>query len=296
MIYSMTGFASHQGQLDGVNWTWDIRGVNAKGLDVRLRVPDWIEGLEQGVRGQLTKALNRGSVSLSLRLQKDDGEGALALNREMLDRVLDALNDTEQRAMDKGISLAPSRASDVIVMRGVLDTASAEQDGAALKKALLAELPNLIAAFIEMRRAEGAALHEVMTAQVDRIADLTDQAGTLALVRQDEMAAALRRNLAKVMENTDGMDEARIAQELAVIAVKSDITEEIDRLKAHVVAARDLVATGSPVGRKLDFLMQEFNREANTLCSKAQNADLTAVGLDLKVVIDQMREQVQNVE
>jgi uncharacterized protein (TIGR00255 family) len=147
-----------------------------------------------------------------------------------------------------------------------------------------------------MRQTEGEALAGVLTSQLDQVASLTEQAAELAAQRKDKMADALRENLARVMDNTQGADPDRVAQELALIAVKADITEEIDRLIAHVAAARDLLGQDGAVGRKLDFLMQEFNREANTLCSKAQSADLTSVGLELKAVIDQMREQVQNIE
>ena len=147
-----------------------------------------------------------------------------------------------------------------------------------------------------MRSTEGAALAQVLEGQLSEVASLTAEAAGLAEARKDEMAETLKRNLARVMDNTEGADEARVAQELALIAVKADVTEEIDRLTAHVQAARDLIGQGGPVGRKLDFLMQEFNREANTLCSKAQHSGLTNIGLALKAVIDQMREQVQNVE
>ncbi|MDO6522109.1 YicC/YloC family endoribonuclease [Shimia thalassica] len=296
MLQSMTGFAVQKGMAQGFTWAMDMRGVNAKGLDLRLRVPDWIEGLEPAMRAILGKAMARGSVSISLRVSRDDEGESLALNSAQLSVVLDAMTEIEAQAMDRGLSLAPSTASDVLGLRGVLDTASVETDTKALREAILADLPDLLDAFLQMRRAEGEALDSVLKDQLNTIADLTDAAAEVLEARRDETAAALRRNLAKVTDNTDDMDEGRIAQELAIIAVKQDITEELDRLRAHIDAARDLLATGSPVGRKLDFLMQEFNREANTLCSKSQNSELTRIGLDLKAVIDQMREQVQNVE
>ncbi|MFN4170732.1 MAG: endoribonuclease YicC domain-containing protein, partial [Pseudorhodobacter sp.] len=162
--------------------------------------------------------------------------------------------------------------------------------------ALLADLPALLAEFNASRAAEGAALHAVIAAQLDRVEALTDAAAVAAEARRDSAAQTLRDALARVMEAADGMDPARLAQELALIAVKSDVTEELDRLRAHIAAARALLADADPVGRRFDFLMQEFMREANTLCSKAQSQGLTAIGLDLKTVIDQMREQVQNVE
>jgi len=192
--------------------------------------------------------------------------------------------------------LAPSKATDIVTMRGVLEQSAQVQDTAALCATLLRDFDAVLAAFDAMRQSEGALLADLLDSQLGQVASLTSEAAALADTRKDEMAASLRRNLARVMDNAEGADEARIAQELALIAVKSDITEEIDRLSAHVSAARDLLGQGGAVGRKLDFLMQEFNREANTLCSKAQNKALTTVGLALKAVIDQMREQVQNVE
>ena len=198
--------------------------------------------------------------------------------------------------MDTGVSLAPSKATDIAGLRGVLEQATAEEDTEALCATLLADVDTVLAEFDAMRRREGAALAEVLSAQLDEVARLTAEATALLPQRQAEMAEGLRASLARVLDNSEGAEPDRVAQELALIAVKSDVTEEIDRLTAHVDAARDLLAKGGPVGRKLDFLMQEFNREANTLCSKAQNKSLTGVGLALKAVIDQMREQVQNVE
>ena len=292
----MTGFASARGAHEGYSWAWELRGVNGKGLDLRLRVPDWIDGLETGLRARLTGALARGNVSLGLRVQAEEQAGRLRVNAAQLDDVLAAMAEVEARAMAQGLSLAPARPGDVLAVRGVLEAASSEQDTAELSSALLADFDGVLAAFQNMRAAEGKALHTVLTAQLDEVASLTEAAAEAAEARRDDMAAALRMSLARVLDNADGVDEARLTQELALIAVKSDVTEEIDRLRTHVTAARDLLAQDGAVGRKLDFLMQEFNREANTLCSKAQSGGLTTIGLALKAVIDQMREQVQNVE
>src|SRR3989338_4341223 len=232
MTISMTGFAAARGQGAGHSWAWDIRAVNGKGLDLRLRVPDWIDGLELALRGELSRALQRGNVSLSLKVARDglaDGAEGMRVNTPALASVL-------------------------------------------------------------------AALHSVITGQLDRIATLAADAATEAQARRDAAATTLRDALTRVLANAEGVDETRLAQELALIAVKNDVTEELDRLSAHVDAARLLLAESAPVGRKFDFLMQEFMREANTLCSKSQALALTRIGLDLKTVIDQMREQVQNVE
>ena len=298
MTVSMTGFATAKGQGAGHVWGWDLRSVNGKGLDLRLRVPDWIDGLEQAVRADLGRAVQRGNVSLSLRVSRDAGEGTdtLRINPQALAGVLRGLAKVEQAAMSAGVTLAQATAADVLLVRGVLDASQQEEDLTPLRTAILSDLPALIAAFNAMRASEGAALQAVIAAQLDRIATLTDQARAEADARRDAAATALREALAKIMANADGVDETRLAQELALIAVKNDVTEELDRLTAHVAAARELLAEPGPVGRKFDFLMQEFMREANTLCSKAQALALTRIGLDLKTVIDQMREQVQNVE
>lgn len=296
MIRSMTGFASGSGTHGAFGWSTEIRAVNGKGLDIRVRGPDWVEGLEAGLRKQVASVANRGNVTVSLRLSREDTGGTLAVNSAQLEAVLVALQQIEDRAMEAGLSLAPSRATDLAGMRGVLEQANPTEEVEGLDRALLDHFGETLAAFDAMRQAEGAALEALLRGQIDEIEALTAEAVTAAKARTAQIGETLRRNLAKVMDNADGADPDRVAQELALIAVKSDVTEETDRLSAHVAAARALIDEGGAVGRRLDFLMQEFNREANTLCSKAQNTDVTRVGLALKAVIDQMREQVQNVE
>jgi uncharacterized protein (TIGR00255 family) len=299
MTISMTGFAARKGQGAGHSWAWDIRSVNGKGLDLRLRVPEWIDGLELALRGEISRALQRGNVSLSLKATRDgqaDGADALRVNAPALASVLAALKYIEDAAMDAGVTLGQPNGADVLAVRGVLDTTTTDFDVTPLRAAILADLPALMADFTAMRAAEGAALHGVIAVQLDRIADLTTQAATEAAARRASAATTLREALAKVLANAEGVDETRLAQELAIITVKNDVTEELDRLTAHIDAARALLAEPAQVGRKFDFLMQEFMREANTLCSKSQSLGLTRIGLDLKTVIDQMREQVQNVE
>ncbi len=297
MVTSMTGFASRKGQDGGVTWAWDIRSVNGKGLDLRLRLPDWIDGLEAPVRTELGRRLHRGNVSLTLKAAREAGAEAVRLNAPVLDAVLSALAEVEERAALKGVTVSPPTAAEVLSLRGVMDASGGDEDDAGqLRETLLADLAPLLDAFAAARKAEGAALARVIAGQIDRIEALTTDAAHEAEARRDSMAANLRENLARVLANSEGADEARVAQELAMMAVKADVTEEIDRLRAHIAAARALLAEKGAVGRKFDFLMQEFNREANTLCSKAQAIELTRIGLDLKTVIDQMREQVQNVE
>lgn len=296
MLISMTGFASGRGASEGYAWDWELRSVNGKGLDLRLRVPDWVEGLETALRARLGKGLARGNVTVNLRLQSEQRAARMQVNEAQLDDVLEAIARIESEAMARGISLAPSRPGDILAQRGVLEMASSEADTTALQAALLADFEAVLDGFLDMRRGEGRALEEILAGQLDEISRLTSEAAEAAKSRREDVAQALRDALARVLDNSEGADPDRIAQELALLAVKSDVTEELDRLHAHVTTARDMIATGSPIGRKLDFLAQEFNREANTLCSKAQSGALTKIGLELKTVIDQMREQVQNVE
>jgi uncharacterized protein (TIGR00255 family) len=301
LLKSMTAFSSGTGSLDtsdsaAFSWSWELRSVHAKGLDLRLRAPDWIDGLETGLRTRLGKAMGRGSVALSLKLAREDQGGTLAVNAAVLDSVLEGMRVIEEAALTKGVSLTPATAAEVLAMRGVAETRTTDQDTTQLRTALLADFETVLEQFLSMRANEGQALHQVLLGQIDQIASLTAEAAEVVLARKADTEQALRNALERVMQNIGEADEQRVTQELALIAVKSDVTEELDRLRAHIDAARELLGQDGPVGRKLDFLMQEFNREANTLCSKSQNTQLTRVGLELKTVIDQMREQVQNVE
>ncbi|MDB2369041.1 YicC family protein [Octadecabacter sp.] len=294
----MTAFATAQGQNDtdtgGASWTWDLRSVNGRGLDVKVRLPDGTGPLEATVRGAVGKACARGNITIGLRVQREQADGTLQIDPARLDVVLDALDAVQERALDKGVTLGQPTAADVLAQRGVLVMGqSTAQD---LSVEMTADFHVALDAMMAMREAEGAALHNVLTEHINRIETLTAQAVKAATTRAQAVKTQMANALARVITSATGADPDRVAQELAMLAVKSDITEEIDRLGAHIIAARDLLAAGGPVGRKLDFLTQEFNREANTLCSKAQDVALTQIGLDLKAVIDQMREQVQNVE
>ena len=293
---SMTGFASLQGAGLEHDWTWDLRSVNGKGLDLRLRVPD-LTGLEVGLRKALAQVAARGNIQLSLKLARQGGSDALRVNSAALEAALNALIEVNKAATGQGLAMAPSTPAEILTLRGVLEqgaAAPATPDG--LVPLLLADAERVLAQFHAMRRAEGAELGRIIAVQIDRIAELTEEAEARAQARRPEAAVALRAALARVMDATPTADKDRIAQELALLAVKADITEEIDRLRAHITAARALLADPGPVGRKFEFLAQEFVRETNTLCSKSNDSVLTRIGLDLKYVIDQMREQIQNVE
>lgn len=296
MTNSMTAYATKQGALAPFSWHWDMRGVNSKGLDLRLRMPDWIDGLEGKTRVALTKAFGRGNIQLSLRVQHDDADIPLSLNEAMLEKVLVALSRVEDAAMKSALSLAPTSAADIMSIKGVLDNSQDSGDVAGLTKTLLSELDDLIRNFAKMRQTEGTALDAILQGQISRIETLTHQAAVLAEARKPVVAKNMQAALDRVVQDGRDIEPDRVAAELAFLAIKADVTEEIDRLLAHVSAARALLAEGTPSGRRLDFLSQEFNREANTLCAKSNDTELTAVGLALKAQIEQMREQIQNVE
>jgi uncharacterized protein (TIGR00255 family) len=293
-IASMTGFAAREGgDGQGATWGWELRSVNGRGLDLRLRLPEGLGALEAPLRKRLSEVIERGSVTLSLRLTRQAVAGAATLDPARLDTVLAQIAQVRATAEAQGLPVAPVDPAAILALKGLGDSGEAAVMPA--PGMLMADAEPLIAAFTAMRNAEGAAIAAVVSAQIDRIDTLVASAAAAAADRAEPLATRLRTAVTALTQDTD-LDEARVLQEVATLALKTDVTEEIDRLRAHIAAARALLAKGGAVGRKLDFLMQEFNREANTLCSKAQDAALTAIGLDLKLAIDQTREQVQNVE
>ncbi|WP_284163143.1 YicC/YloC family endoribonuclease [Frigidibacter sp. SD6-1] len=295
-LNSMTGFAARRGEGAGAGWTWDIRSVNGKGFDLRPRLPDGIEGLEAAVRAAVSARVARGNVSVTLRLAQEVSADSYRVNEPALHAALFALGRAEAAARAAGFETRPMSPAEILGLKGVLDTNGGADDQSALLPALLADLGLALDDFIAMRAEEGAALASVISGQTERIAALVAEAAQAAEARRAQMEATLSDNLARVLSGAGEADPNRVAQELALLVVKADVTEELDRLSAHVAAARKLLAGGGAVGKRFDFLMQEFMREANTLCSKSGNVELTRIGLDLKTVIDQMREQVQNVE
>ncbi|GGE42558.1 hypothetical protein GCM10011517_07630 [Actibacterium pelagium] len=271
--------------------------MNARGLDLRPRLPDWIEGLEPAVRTALKGKVARGNLSLSLKIGKDAEAAMTVVNQSALEEVLAQIKQVETAGLEGAdLDLAPTTALAILNQRGVLEQATTTDDTAPLRDALLEEFAQLVDSFNAMRKTEGDTLHDILSGQIERIETLNSEATQEASARKETWSATIKANLEKALEGVSTADPERVAQELALIVVKTDVTEELDRLTAHIATARELLAIKEPVGRKLDFLTQEFNREANTLCSKSQSKELTRIGLDLKVVIDQMREQVQNVE
>ena len=300
-MQSMTGYAggavSRVVDAHIVEWEWDLRAVNGRGLDIRLRLPDGLGRLEKPLRDTLAGKVARGNVTLGLRLRVAQGKAAARIDAAALAGVLGALDQIQSDAQASGVLLQAPTSLDLLGWRGVQAQGPdlAEIPQASLDALLLDDFELVLDAFMAMRAQEGQALASVLTAQLDEIARLAQAARALLDQRAADMAAHFQKALAQIIEQTRS-DPARVEQELAILAVKADLAEELDRLDAHCAAGRALVQAEDPVGRKLDFLTQEFNREANTLCSKAQHLEMTRIGLDLKAVIDQMREQVQNVE
>ena len=291
---SMTGFAENSGAHDGLRWRWEAKSVNGRGLDIRLRVPPGFDSLEPPARMLAAERFRRGSLQVSLTVEAESAGRGFKVDPVALAAAVKLAREV---AAETG--LAPARIDGILALKGVVvqDEAAvpgplerAERDAAILKSLALT-----FDALSRARANEGARLKALLLTQVEEIDRLTREAGSLAAVQPAALRERLQAQIAELLSG-GALPEDRLAQEAALLAVKADVREELDRLSAHVQEARALIAAGEGVGRKLDFLAQEFNREANTLCSKSADIALTRTGLALKAVIDQFREQAQNVE
>lgn len=290
-LSGMTGFARAEGARGAVSWAWEVKSVNGRGLDLRVRLPGGMDALEPAVREAVQTRFRRGAVTAGLQLQRDAAALAPRVNASRLAAVIAAVRPF----IDEGV-VAPPRLDGLLALRGVLeveDGAGPEEEDA-LRADIVVSLGEALDALAAVRRAEGDALAAVLADAVTRIEALRDAAAAHAAAQPEAIRERLRARIAELVGSE--LPEDRLATEAAVLAVKSDVREELDRLAAHVAAARELLAAREPSGRRLDFLAQELNREANTLCAKSADAELTRIGLDLKAVIDQFREQAQNVE
>ncbi len=281
-LSGMTGFARTSGEHAGVSWSWEVRSVNGKSLDVRLRLPHGFSALDGPVRKKLARNFSRGNLQVNLTLQSGaDGK---------IYRINDALLDTLEKKGAKDISV-------LMTIPGVVEEVGdnlAEESQAALESVLLKSFGELAVNLKAAREEEGKALTPILLGNVSDIESHVKTASALAAVQPEAIKSRLQGKLTELLG--DSLPEDRLIQEAAILALKADVREELDRLRAHCVQARKLIAQGSPIGRKLDFLSQEFNRETNTLCSKSADIDLTQTGLALKSVIEQFREQAANVE
>jgi uncharacterized protein (TIGR00255 family) len=293
-LSSMTGYARAQGGVPGISFSVEIKTVNSRGLDIRMRMTPGYDALEAEIRRRIGKALSRGSVTVNLNVEREGEGGRVVVNHDALTAVLGALREINGKVDAERPTL-----DGILALKGVLEQHDAPLDADAeerLAAAIYAGVDQALEDLRKARQSEGVHLKQILGGQVDEIARLRDAAAAHPGRSRDVILARLREQILDVMTSTTGLSEDRLAQEALLLATKADIREELDRLTAHVASARSLLAEGGPVGRKLDFLSQEFNREANTLCSKSNAVELTAIGLDLKAVIDQFREQVQNLE
>lgn len=302
ILQSMTGFARHAATYgDGKVGTggetrivWEVRSVNGKGLDVRFRLPQGFEGIEPQARVAISRHFARGNFQAALTVERSDARTDIVLNEAYLAGVMAA---GERLRAQYG--LAPASVDGILALRGVLVEPQETQDEgtrAGLDAAILSALDGALVALAEARRAEGSSIGAILAGQVDRIAELAQRARNDPARSVEAVRERLAAQVALLLDASNELDETRLYVEAAFLATKADIQEELDRLDTHVASARLLIGAGGPIGRKLDFLSQEFNREANTLCSKSNAASITAIGLELKAVVDQFREQLQNLE
>ncbi|MFN4141059.1 MAG: YicC/YloC family endoribonuclease [Aestuariivirga sp.] len=293
-LSSMTGFARASGERAGLYWQWEIKSVNGKALDVRLRLPQGFEALETPLRAALAQAFRRGNLQVSLSVSGALARETVRLNEEVLEQLVAA-----GEALRERIGGEPLSAGALLSIRGVVEVVPVPEDEAEAERrnaAMLGSFGDALAALAVARREEGARLQAVVSAQVARIAELAEAARVNPARSPEAIRARLAEQVSRLLETGASLDPDRLHQEAVIAATRADIQEELDRLSSHVEAARALLSSEDAIGRKFDFLAQEFNREANTLCSKASDRSLTAIGLDLKTVIDQLREQVQNIE
>jgi len=294
-VASMTGFARKEGAIAGFAWTWELKSVNGRNLDIRCRVPGGYDALEQFARSTAAEILKRGNVNAALTLNVQEKTGTFRINETALAQVEKIIADMSQR-----FDAAAPRIDGLLGLRGILEvdepTLTPEEQEARLQ-ALQQSLTEAFRQLHAMRQVEGARLQALVEGHLGEIERLCGQAGQIAASQPESLRKRLSEQLAELLSsNGASLNEERLAQEVALLATKADVREELDRLSAHVQAVRDLLRQGGAIGRKLDFLCQEFNREANTLCSKAADLSLTAIGIDLKATIEQLREQIQNIE
>lgn len=293
-LNSMTGFARAEGTGGGCRWTWEVRSVNGKGLDVRLRLPAGFEYLEAPARERVAGIVARGNVQAALSAQGDGGAVRIRINDDVLAEAIAAMERIRGR-----IDVAPPTLDGILSVKGVVETVEAEQDETqrqALSAEMLAGLDTALAALAADRAREGDAIGGVLTARLSEIERLMRAVEAAPARTPEAIRARLAEQVAALLDAAPALDPDRLHQEAVLLATRADVREELDRLEAHIAAARDLLQQGGAVGRRLDFLSQEFNRETNTLCSKSNDRSITALGLELKAVVDQFREQVQNLE
>jgi uncharacterized protein (TIGR00255 family) len=293
-LSSMTGFARGHGVSGPYAWAWEVKSVNGKGLDLRLRFPSGWDAIEAPARAQAAERLSRGSLQATLTVERSGAVPEVRINTAVLDAVLASLKQLAPR-----VEASPPSLDGLLALKGVMEVGDAEEredERRSAEAAAMAGFAAVLGALTEMRQREGSALGRVLTARLGEISALAQRAEVVPGRRPEAIRARLAEQVATLLAQSERFDPDRLHQEAILIATKADVREELDRLAAHVAQAQLLIGQGGPIGRRLDFLAQELNREANTLCAKANDVELTNIGLELKAAVEQFREQVQNVE
>jgi uncharacterized protein (TIGR00255 family) len=293
-LSSMTGFARGHGVSGSYAWAWEVKSVNGKGLDLRLRLPSGWDAIEPMVRGRAAERLARGSIQANLTIERTGIQPTVRINTPVLEAILTALRQLAPR-----IEATPPTLDGLLALKGVMEVGDAEEnedEHRTAETAAAAGFTDVLGSLADMRQREGAALGRVLQARLDEIGALAQRAELTPGRRPEAIRTRLAEQVASLLAQSERFDPDRLHQEAILIATKADVREELDRLATHIAQARLLIGEGGPIGRRLDFLAQELNREANTLCAKANDVELTNIGLELKAAVEQFREQVQNVE
>jgi len=293
-LSSMTGFARGQGAAGPCAWNWEIKSVNAKGLDLRFRLPPGWDAVEVPARARAVEKLSRGSIYANLTVDRKGVQPTAKINEPVLGAILSTL-----KSLSGKVEAAPASLDGILSLRGVIEIAEEderEEDHRAAEVAIITGFERALSAMVDMRRAEGSTLGQLLTTRLDEIATLTDRAERAPGRKPEAIRSRLAEQVAVLLSASERFDSDRLHQEAILLAAKADIREELDRLSSHVTQAKKLLVNGGAIGRKLDFLAQELHRESNTLTAKANDVELTNIGLELKSVVEQFREQVQNLE
>jgi len=293
-LSSMTGFARGQGVAGAYAWSWEIKSVNAKGLDLRFRLPQGWDAIEVPSRTRATEKLSRGTVYANLTVERKDVQPTVKVNEPVLAAVLSTL-----KGLSGKVDAAPPSLDGILSLKGVIEVTEedeGEDEHRAGENAVVSGFEQALAALVAMRRAEGTTIGRLLSARLDEIAALAARAEAAPGRKPEAIKARLAEQVTTLLASSERFDSDRLHQEAILLATKADIREELDRLASHVAQAKKLLADGGPIGRKLDFLAQELHRESNTLTAKANDVELTNIGLELKSVVEQFREQVQNLE
>lgn len=293
-LSSMTGFARSHGASGSYAWSWEIKSVNAKGLELRLRLPPGFDAVEIPVRTRGAETLSRGNVYATLTVNREGIAPVVRINEPVLNAIINAVG-----ALAGKVDAEKPRIDGLLGLRGVIDVADAEEsedEKAAAEDAIVKGFVQALKGLTEMRRHEGEAIGRVLSARLDEMAALSSRADAAPGRQPEAVKKKLADQIAVLLDASSRFDPDRLHQEAVLLAGKADIREELDRLAAHIAQARKLMAGGGAIGRRLDFLSQELNRETNTLCAKSNDVELTNIGLELKSVVEQFREQVQNLE